>query len=458
VKLALVAFTAVASLLLDPGAHAAPGGVVRVEHRDPGTAPSRGPKHAHVTIDFFLQPNASLGSRVPAIRALERLQANHPTRIRLVYRIVKRTGTVLVAIALLEAHAQGKFDELITELHLDRTTQQLQIDKVLEIAKRAGMDTARLSAAMTDGRYNDALAQNEQRLGRFTHTENASVPNVLFNSKTIRAAISAPSDADLEREYVTAYERALDMLDRGVPQERLGEAFDEHALRRDQPFVMSHGDDEDEEFGSNDHKLAKPPLDLRGMPSFGKVGAAGAMSVVILCHPRDHSCFATLGVGKKLQQIYANDIRIVYAPWFDVARDDATELAILGDTILCAEQVGSIPDDLDESPGWAWISRQLEVVGRGARRTTVEKLIDTVTQDLKFSSGSLSACRARMANTTLEWITKARKSGVTRSPAVVIGGRIYEGLTDSGTIQQLIDSELAPGVLARCSTIGCSSE
>jgi hypothetical protein len=182
------------------------------------------------------------------------------------------------------------------------------------------------------------------------------------------------------------------------------------------------------------------------------------MPVVILCHPRDQSCFATLGVGKKLQQIYANDIRVVYAPWFDVARDDTAELAMLGDAVLCAEQVGSVPDDLDESPGWAWISRQLEVVGRNHRRTKPETLIDSVAADLKFNSRQLSACRARMANTTLEWIARARKSGVTRSPAVIIGGRIYEGLNESGTIQQLIDSELAPGVLARCSTIGCSSE
>lgn len=453
------------ALAFGSSAAAPTGTVVRVEHRDPSTAPTRGPKHALVTIELFFAPNSSLGARLPALRSLERLQANHPTRIRLVYRMVKRTGMQLVAIAALEAHTQGKFDEFITELHLDRATAMLHKDKILEIAKRADLDLARMATVLSDGPYNEArdrhnetLNMNDRRLSRMLHVDNPPQPNVLFNSSTIRASLGAPSDTDLEREYVTAYERALDMLDRGVPGDRLMEAFDQHAQRRDQPYVMSRGGDENDDDPSGDHKLAKPPLDLRGLPSYGKPGGA-AMPVVLLCRPNDQSCLVTLNVGRKLQQIYSNDIRVVWAPWFDVTRDDNTDLALLADVVLCAEQVGSSPDDLDESPGWAWITRQLEVVTRpNQRRAPVETLINIVTTDLKVDSGRLSACRARMANTSLDWIAKARRSGVTRSPAVIVGGRIYEGLNESTTIQQLIESELAPGVLARCSTIGCSSE
>jgi protein-disulfide isomerase len=67
----------------------------------------------------------------------------------------------------------------------------------------------------------------------------------------------------------------------------------------------------------------------------------------------------------------------------------------------------------------------------------------------------LSACRARIARATLDWIAAARRSGVNGSPALVIGGRIYPGLNDEATIRQLIDAELAPGVLDRCATTGC---
>jgi hypothetical protein len=60
-----------------------------------------------------------------------------------------------------------------------------------------------------------------------------------------------------------------------------------------------------------------------------------------------------------------------------------------------------------------------------------------------------------MANTTLDWIESARRSGVVGSPAIVIGGRIYEGLNDEQAIKTLVEAELAPGVLGRCATTGC---
>ena len=53
-----------------------------------------------------------------------------------------------------------------------------------------------------------------------------------------------------------------------------------------------------------------------------------------------------------------------------------------------------------------------------------------------------------MASSTLTWIADARRSGVPRAnAAVVIGGRIYSGLTDQTLIQELVEAELAPGVL-----------
>jgi protein-disulfide isomerase len=432
-----------------------PGTITRVEHRDPSTVPSRGPAVAPVTIELFFSPKTNATSRMPIYRALERLQANHPTRIRLVYRVLKRAGWQLLAIAALEAHAQGKFDELMTVLHDERRNESLVRDRILELGERAGMDLPRLEAALSGGRYDRVFDANEHRLARLTHTH-APGENVLFNGRTIRASLGAPSHTDLEREYVAAYERALELMDRGVPVERLANAFDEQALRREQPFVMWSGDDDFED-PAIDHRLASPPLDLRGLPSFAKAGASATIPIVVLCRPDDRSCHNTLGIIRKIQRIYADDIRIVWAPWFDVARDDAAQLAMLGDAALCAEQLGSSPDDLDESAGWVWVTRQLAIVSRAhGRRILAERLIDLVTAELGLDSKKLSACRARTANTTLGWIEKSRRSGVTRSPAIVIGGRIYEGLNDADVIQQLIEAELAPGVLGRCATTGCS--
>lgn len=454
------ALVATAIVLVVGPAGAAPGGsgnVIRIEHRDPTTAPTRGPTTAYVTIELFITPNTNMAARFPIYRALERLQANHPTRVRLIHRILKR-GASMISIAALEANAQGKFTEFMEVLHKDRTQQNLTKDKILELAKQADMDPQRVAAAISEGRYNDVFDANDHRLERLAH--GGSTPNVLFNCKPSKASLGSPNDADLDREYVNAYERALDLIDRGVPARRLLQAFEDQALRSAQPYVVSSGSsDDDFEGDQTDHKLAKPPLSLKGMPTFGNADSTTAIPIVVLCRPNDTGCYNMMRVVRQFQQIYSKDVRVVWAPWFDVTRDDAAELTLLGDATLCAEQVGSSPDDLEASPGWRWINKELEQVSRAhGRRIPAEKLIDDVTAEVEIDSQRLSACRARIANTSLDWIAAARKSGVTRSPALVIGGRIYENLNDNNLIQQLIEAELAPGVLARCSTIGCASD
>lgn len=438
----------VASAVAAPG-----GGVVRVEHRDPVASPTKGPTTARVTAELFFIPRTNLQQAVSGVRALERLQAKHPARIRLVYRVLKGSQPML-SIATLEAHAQGRFNEFIEILHVDRS-QQLPKDKILELAKRAGMNEQRLLAALAEGRYEDQFDANDRRLKRLAHGSTATT-NSLFNARP--QPIMSPNDADLERAYTAAYDRAQELLDRGVPHDKLGQAFEDQALRPEQPFVPSGGRDDPEDGGGIDHKLAQPPLQLLGLPSFGK--GKDAIPIILLCMPDHMPCHGTMRLLRAQQAIYPDSIRIVWAPWFDVSQTTrAAEMTLLGDAALCAEQMGTSPDDFDASPGWVWVNQLLEVKTRQrGRQITAEKLIDTVASDLEIDSGQLSACRARLANKTLDWIDRAKKSGVTRSPALVIGGRIYEGLSDSTQIQQLIEAELAPGVLSRCSTIGCSSE
>jgi hypothetical protein len=424
---------------------AAPSGqVVRIEHRDPSTAPSRGPLNALVTIELFFTPAPGPSNiRLPAaFKALEKLQANHPARIRLVFRVVKSNAAAQLPIAVLEAHAQGKFFELMDKLHVQRT--HLTNPQILELARSVGMDVPRLSAAISEGRYADVIAANGRRFDRL---HGGAVPNVFFNSKTPRTTITQLTEAEYEREYLAAYDRAIALIDQGYQPAELMRVFDSQALRTDQPVVISTGSmDEDLESDPTDHRLASPPLDLEGLPTFGRPDTA-ALPVVVMCRPNDGSCANSLRIARQVQEIYTDDVRVVWAPFFDVTREDAAELAMLGDAALCAEQVGSSPDDLAASPGWRWITKQLERAGN-SRRQGAERLIDNVSRDLDVDTQRLSACRARMANATLDWIAKARRSGVTRPPAMVIGGRIYAGISaDKTTLQRLIEAELAPGVL-----------
>ena len=138
------------------------GAVMQVEHRDPSALPSRGPVNALVTIELFFSPG--IGSRVQLYRNLERLQANHPSRIRLVYRIVESGGQARLPRAALEAHAQGKFHEFMEALNTSR--DQRPADKeLLELGKKVGLDPERLAVAMArpPRAYEDVLQANELR-------------------------------------------------------------------------------------------------------------------------------------------------------------------------------------------------------------------------------------------------------------------------------------------------------
>jgi predicted DsbA family dithiol-disulfide isomerase len=360
-----------------------------------------------------------------------------------------RTGQVQLPTAALEAHAQGKFFDFMEELHQNRSTAMLNEAEILALARKIGMDVPRLVATLKDGRYRDVLTANDHRLDRLTGAGPPSVPAVLFNTKLPRSAIGSMSDADYEREYQEAKERAEELIDRGVDPRFLMEAFDTLVMRGAQPYVGSTGPTDDDVSGDAvEHKLASPPLSLAGLPSFGKPDASGTLPVVILCRPNDSQCGNSVHQLQKLQRIYADEVRLVWAPWFDVSRDDAADLTLLGDAVLCAEQVGTGPKDLSASPGWRWMERQLHRASRShGRRSSPEKLIDDITAETGLDVPQVSACRARMAGATLSWIERARRSGVTRAPALVVGGRIYVGIPDQNVVQQLVEAELAPGVL-----------
>jgi hypothetical protein len=248
------------------------------------------------------------------------------------------------------------------------------------------------------------------------------------------------------------------MMDRGVALEDMLGPCAQEVLRGLQPLVITSGPLDDETEGAS-HPLADPPLKLAGLPSLGapqSPGGAAPVPVVIVCRPNAQECKDQLRSIHKAHDTYRGEIKILWAPFFDVLDDDAAELAMLGDAALCAEHVGSSPDNLDTSPGWQWVAETYAQIYKAhGRRIAQEKLIDEVARKLRVDGKALAACRARMAGTTLDWITAARQSGVSGAPAIVIGGRIYHGLTDHTIIQHLVEAELAPGVLGRCSTTGC---
>jgi hypothetical protein len=358
---------------------------------------------------------------------------------------VKGGSAQMVPSAALEAHAQGKFLEMMDELARQR--MPIKKEELCELARKVGGDPQRVAAAIQLDRYHDAIEANQHRLERL-HA--GGPPSLLFNSRPPKAAFGALTAADLDREYEAAYDRAIDKLERGVALADLPAAFDDESLSSVQPAITSTGlSDDDADRLSAEHRLASPPLRLTGLPSFGRPGVTGTVPIAVLCRPNDSTCGNLLRVLMSESRRYPDDVRITWAPWFDVGRDDAADLTLLGDAALCAEAIGSHQGELTPSPGWMWVTEVYSQLGKvTAKRTTAEKLIDSVAARLDVDPRALSACRATMASSTLTWIAAARRSGVPRTgTAVVIGGRIYGGLVDPPLIQQLIEAELAPGVL-----------
>jgi hypothetical protein len=442
---------AVVVIALASAAAAAPGEVVRVEHRDPSALPSAGPAGAPVTIEMFFVPGYN--SRTSWYRALEDLQRRHPSKIRLVYRVLTISGQTRVPYLALEAAAEGKYRELMTKLHEAQATRPTTLSdlQLLDVVKAAGVDPERAALAMKDPppAYKRLVDGNERR--RKQHVHAANEPTVLFNGRPIVVPLVSLTTNDLERQYHAALDEAEDLLDRGATPATLADAFD--ATRALPAEITVQAGPTDEEIGepATEPPLANPPLDLRGLPSYGPPDAA--VTILVACSPTSLNCEQPLGAAAQTQRdVYPEKVRVVWAPYFDVARDDAADLALLGDAALCAEQVGTSFEregdfDSTTSPGWRWATAMLHQLKQRKRLHTTVTLIDDVAWTLSVEPQAFATCRAQMAGTTLAWIEAARHSGIRTSPATVIGGRIYGPVTDGTTLQLLVEAELAPGWL-----------
>jgi hypothetical protein len=436
----------VALAIAQPVTGAPKGGVVVVEHRDPAALPSRGPVNALVTIELFFAPGAQI-SRVNGYRNLERLQANHPSRIRLIYRVVKSGGQTRVPYATLHAHAEGKFFEFMDAINVGRMNPDNR--ELFEIAKKIGLDPDRVAQviAKPPTAYDLVLDANERRRSQRIRGQSA-LPSALFNGRAPTTSLSSLSMADLEREYNAARELAEELLDRGADRGSLAAAFDDQTHMPDEIVVNPGPTDEDIGDDIGPAVLATPPLDLRGMPSYGPLEAA--TTIAILCSPVSSNCAQPMRAARIIQELYPDAVRVVWAPYFDFTREDAADLSMLGDAAICAEKIGiTVEREADfagaGSPGWRWVEGMFAENNR--RRTAPDKIIDNVAKKLRVDASTFATCRAQIAGTSVAWSESARRAGVRVTPSTVVGGRIYGPITDRSTLQLLVEAELAPGIL-----------
>src|SRR5262249_53982113 len=159
-----------------------------------------------VTIELFIVPGPNMP--VGALRLLQQLQDRHPARVRLVYRVLKSGASQMVSSATLEAHAQGKFFEMMDELGKLRGSA-LKKEDLYDIARKIGGARQRAAAAIQLDRYRDVIDANQHRFDRL-HA--VPTPSLLFNSRPPKGALGTLTLTDLEREYDAAFERAIDKI------------------------------------------------------------------------------------------------------------------------------------------------------------------------------------------------------------------------------------------------------
>lgn len=145
--------------------------------------PSRGPKHAPVTIVMF----TDLQCKYCGIShgTLDQLFDEYPTKLRLVIKQMPVHKTAeLAAEAALAAEAQGKFwelDELMIANHED-----LSKDAILGLAKQGGLDVARLRSDLDHHSYRAALDADKAAANEL---EIRATPSFIINGRKVVGAL-----------------------------------------------------------------------------------------------------------------------------------------------------------------------------------------------------------------------------------------------------------------------------
>jgi hypothetical protein len=436
VKLAALAILACATV------SASPGKLVRVATPDLDAMPSRGPKQALVTIELFFRPHVD--TRLPQFKAIEQLQANHPARVRILYRVLKASSSSRLHYATLEAYAEGRFDAFLAQLDT-QTSPNLTDAQLLQVAAAAGMNNQQLAEVLAspptefDRVLDDNLRRRNQRF-------RGNQPGVLVNGQFVSSSDILKS-GELDRVYEEQKEKALDLLDRGVELRDLADALETQAAPN--PMLINvPSSSPDDTIGAIPAQpvLATPALDFRGMPSFGPTGAWQTIAVLCIPSTTTNNCRAALRAARLAQDVYGDKVRVVWAPFFDISRKDAAELGMLADAALCAERVGASVVDFGSpsSPGWDWLQGTMDEVSRFHRRVTADRVLSELATSLHVDEHAFAACRAHQAGAAIQWVEAATRAGVHASPSTVVGGRIYPSITDAGVLQQLVGAELEP--------------
>jgi hypothetical protein len=424
--------------------------ITLVRHWPTGEHPALGPALAPVTIDFFAKPDDRTTATLH--RQLVTLQQRHPRRVRIVYRIVGPSRGHDLAVAALEAFAQGRFQAFFDAAMSRPDHLPLARDLIAALCREVGVDVAKVEAAWASGSHDEALWANEGMRQRRTDT----TPGLLWNGRDLGRANSMNPEK-LEAHYRSSYENAQSALGRGVPLEHLYEVLvREHAAEQVARFPR-------EVLGAVDDLS---PAALRGLdttprlvPHGGAVpghelGSADApVTVHVYCRFLSTNCAMLRGSLTKLREEFPNEVRVVFHHLLpevpasgDAGDDDASMTPAFRDLLtihrasLCADEQRAF---------WDFYRLAYQSQAPQLRVLDVHAQITALLPALPVDVERFQTCMLRPGGDekVLELVRAARAAGVVYTPTIVIGGRAYLGYKSSLDLRALVEEALLPGLL-----------
>ncbi len=415
---------------------------VVVVHDPPSDVPVYGHRYAPVTVDFFCSLADQYYARNVYALLME-LAKRHPHRLRIAYRLVDPIGRSFVAEAALEAFAQGRFHEFIAEV-LSPTSRRriLKPSDLAEPAKAAGLDQSRLALALADGRHVAAIEAADRYKRRRRITTRLAL---LFNGKEPARPARRMQLDDLEEAYDEAYSRAEDLLDRGVPLSRL---YQRALIELDAsmpPVAIPHGMVDNPPKGTRPSSKLYTRKIVRGLTSEVDAHARGAESpevvLVFFCSFQSRYCARANNAVEKVLDTYPDELRVVFRDMFDETDPRQPDVRLLHEASRCAEESGVYWEFFDHA------FRNLQ--GRRRARSLSEPDFRAMAESIDINADAFMSCIAerRHEGDVERALRKSKAAGITHTPSIVIGDRLYVGVLGEKHLRELVEEELRPGLL-----------
>lgn len=421
---------------------------VLVQHRDAEPRPTLGPRHAPVTIDVFI--NFSARYDLSVYQHLRTLSARHPTRLRVVFHILDDAGHKNLAEAAIGAHAQDRFFAFMDELVGHVTYQRLipkDADAIEDLCERAGVDYQRI--AVTD--FTRVFEESELFLRRRRVDKRSSFLKLSINGVPSDLRSSEVTQANLEQAYDRAYAEAKTKLDAGASVEDIYQLSLLEVDASIQPIRIAagavNGLPPETMPGVIEHA---PLIDPRAKVGGHRLGPDNArITIRLYCDfsTRYRACSDTYRQLELVREYFPGLVRVIFHHMFSESldHDEIERLLAVHTAAVCADRQGAF------EAFYQRVYRMPPLRTRRARVYDARTQFARMLEHLDVDHERLQACMDDPAVTerVLREVRAARDAGVTVSPTVVVGERVYPGSKTFEEVIRLIDIELMPGLLER---------